>query len=241
MKREELKAKGFSDEQIEYLMAENGKDINAAKAAADVANEALKQAQEKSAGLEQQIAARDRDIQTLRDEVKGNTDLTQKLTDLQTKYDHDTKDLQKRLEDQRTDFAVERAFAEIPFASQLAKRAAIADFRSKGYKPTDKGTFAEAEAYIANLKKEDPAAFKPESNGDNGNQNNPNAGDNPQGGHAFANGNAYLGSGQLPQNANLPRFTSQMTNHGQPGGPGNGAAPMGLALNFVRKPPEMGK
>ena len=32
MKREELKAKGFTDEQIEYIMGENGKDINAAKA-----------------------------------------------------------------------------------------------------------------------------------------------------------------------------------------------------------------
>lgn len=241
MKREELKAKGYTDEQIEYLMSENGKDINAAKAVSVAANEALKQAQEKSTALEQQIADRDKDIQALQDEVKGNTDLTQKLTNLQAKYDHDTKDLQQRLEDQRTDFAVERAFAAIPFASQLARRAAIADFRSKGYKPTDKGTFTEAEAYIANLKKEDPAAFKPESSDEDGNQNNPNAGDSPQGGHTFANGNAYLSGGQPTQTANLPRFTSQMTNLGQQPMPGNSAASMGLALNFVRKPPEMGK
>ena len=31
MKTEDLKAQGFTDEQIKYIMAENGKDIEAEK------------------------------------------------------------------------------------------------------------------------------------------------------------------------------------------------------------------
>lgn len=226
MKREELKAKGFTDEQIEYIMSENGKDINAAKADAAALQEKLNQANTQVTTLQQQISDRDKDIQTLKDAAKDNEGIAQKLTDLQTKYDADTKALEKRLEDQRTETAIDKAFADVPFASNLAKRAAIADFKAKGYKLGQDGTFSEAASFIEALKKDDPAAFKAEPSKDE-NQN-----ENTNGGQSFGNGNMWLGN----QNAQ-PRFTQQMGGQ-QPGAPGAGGNPMNLALNFVRKPPE---
>lgn len=241
MKREELKAKGLTDEQIDFIMSENGKDINAVKAMADKAAEDLKAEQERAKGLQDQIEARDKDIKDLQDAAKGNENISQQLTQLQEKYTKDTQDLQKRLDDQRADFAIEKAFSHVPFASNLARRAAIADFRAKGYKLNEKGEFSEAESFIANLRKEDPAAFMPEKKDENGSDSGSGTG---QPGHTIGNGNAWLGNGQNAPSS-LPRFTNQMSNQGaagtQPTGTGQGNAPFGLALNFVRKPPEQGK
>lgn len=230
MKREELKAKGFTDEQIEYIMGENGKDINAAKAETASLQEKLNQANTQANTLQQQIADRDKDIQTLKDAEKANEGVTQKLTDLQAKYDADTKALEKKLEDQRIETAIDKAFADVPFASNLAKKAAIADFKAKGYKLAENGTFTEAASFIEALKKDDPAAFKAEDKGGNDGNNG------GAGGQTIGNGNTWVG-GQ--QNGTQPRFTQQMT--GQQAGQnpaGSGTAPMGLALNYVRKPPE---
>lgn len=232
MKREELKAKGFTDEQIEYIMSENGKDINAAKAETASLQEKLNQANTQASTLQQQIADRDKDIQTLKDAEKANEGVTQKLTDLQAKYDADTKALEKKLEDQRIETAIDKAFADVPFASNLAKKAAIADFKAKGYKLAENGTFTEAASFIEALKKDDPAAFKPVAPDGDGKDKETGAA-----GQAIGNGNTWVG-GQ--QNGTQPRFTQQMTGQ-QPGSiPNgqNGAAPMGLALNYVRKPPE---
>lgn len=231
MKREELKAKGYTDEQIEYIMAENGKDINAAKAETASLQEKLNQANTQVTTLQQQITDRDKDIQTLKDAEKANEGVTQKLTDLQAKYDADTKALEKKLEDQRVETAIDKAFADVPFASNLAKKAAIADFKAKGYKLAENGTFTEAASFIETLKKDDPAAFKPEPKDED------KGGENGNPGQQFGNGNTWVG-GQ--QNNTQPRFTQQMT--GQQAGSipngQNGTAPMGLALNYVRKPPE---
>lgn len=248
MTREELKAKGLSDEQIDFVMAENGKDINKSKASADAAQEQLKQAQEQVKGLQEQLTQRDADIKSLQETAKGNEGMSAKLSELQTKYEADTKALQKKLEDQQTDFAIEKAFADVPFASALAKRAAIADFRAKGYKVGQDGTFSEAASFIDALKKEDPAAFKTEGSdqggkgGDDGNQGGNNGG--AENGHSFANGNAWIGGGAAQgnnpgggaQGQQQPRFTGQMSNQGQQGGAANGG--MNLAFTYVRKPPE---
>ena len=132
---------------------ENGKDINAAKAETASLQEKLNQANTQASTLQQQIADRDKDIQTLKDAEKANEGVTQKLTDLQAKYDADTKALEKKLEDQRIETAIDKAFADVPFASNLAKKAAIADFKAKGYKLAENGTFTEAASFIEALKR----------------------------------------------------------------------------------------
>ena len=236
MKREDLKAKGLSDEVIDFIMTENGKDINAAKGDAAAIQTKLDQANTQVQGLQQQLADRDKDIQTLKDAAKDNEGINQKLTDLQAKYDADTKSLQKKLDDQRIETAIDKAFADVPFASNLARKAAIADFKAKGYKLTEAGTFSEAPSFIEALKKDDPAAFKTESKDEHKDENNK---DNPSGGHPFGDGNSWVND---PQGENLPRFTHQMTNQQGGANPLSGGQnqPMGLSFNFVRKPPENG-
>ena len=248
MKREELKAKGLTDEQIDFVMAENGKDINTSKSQAEKAAQDLKAAQEQAKGLQDQIDARDKDIKDLQEKAKGNEGISQQLAQLQERYTKDTQDLQKRLDDQRADFAMEKAFSNIPFASSLARKAAIADFKAKGYKLNEKGEYAEAEMFIANLKKEDPAAFKPDDSGKGKDDGKDNGQGNGRGNGAktVGNGNAWVGPDAANGAAGLPRFTGQMTNN--QGGSNAGSAANngagahggvntnGFAFTFVRDP-----
>ena len=86
------------------------------------------------AGLKNQLKERDADIKELRKQSGNSEELNTKLTELQTKYDTDTKALEKQMEDLRMDHAVEKFFAPIPFASELARKAAISEFRGKNFK-----------------------------------------------------------------------------------------------------------
>lgn len=113
------------------------------------------------AGLKTQISDRDKDIKELKKQTGNSEELNTKLTELQTKYDTDTKALSKQLEDQRVDHAIEKFFSPVPFASELARKAAISEFREKGFK-LEGEKFQGGEEFIAALKKSDPAAFKPE-------------------------------------------------------------------------------
>lgn len=113
------------------------------------------------AGLKNQLKERDADIKELRKQSGNSEELNTKLTELQTKYDTDTKALEKQMEDLRMDHAVEKFFAPIPFASELARKAAISEFRGKNFK-LEGDKFQGGEEFITELKKSDPAAFKAE-------------------------------------------------------------------------------
>lgn len=160
MKREFLKQTipDITDAQLDAIMAENGKDVEAGKKA----QETVAALQGEVEGYKKQIADRDKDMRAMQEQAKGNEELGKQLADLQSKYKADTEALQTRLEQQRTDHAVEAAFANVPFASNLARRQAMADFKAKGYKLGEDGKYAESESYIAQLRKDDPDAFKPE-------------------------------------------------------------------------------
>lgn len=167
MKRSELEKLGLTKEQIDAVMETNGNDIEEAKKDAASKDAQITTLTQESAAkqtqiddLNGQIKKRDADIKDLQKKAEGNEALQQQISDLQTRYDGDTKALNEKLEQQRYDHAAERMFAGVEFASKLAKAAAIADFKSKGYKMTDDGKgFVGADGYIDALKKDDPAAF----------------------------------------------------------------------------------
>lgn len=163
MKREFLKAMNvLSDEQIAAILAEENKTLTEQRnlVAARVAT--INELTTERDGLKQQVADRDNDIKELQEKANGNDDLANQLKELQAKYKHDTEAMQASLDQQRTDYAVESAFANAPFASALAKKQAMADFKLKGYKLGKDGKYAEYEAYIEKLRKDDPSAFKQE-------------------------------------------------------------------------------
>ena len=77
MKTEDLKAQGFTDEQIKYIMAENGKDIEAEKAKIKVETEKLTKANETIKSLQETVKKFDGvDVEKLK----------QDLADAETKY-----------------------------------------------------------------------------------------------------------------------------------------------------------
>ncbi|MEG1861965.1 MAG: phage scaffolding protein [Bacteroidaceae bacterium] len=167
MKRSELEKIGLTKEQMDAVMEANGSDIEEAKkdaAGKDAQISTLTQEntskQTQIDDLNGQIKQRDTDIKNLQKTSSGNEDLQKQITDLQTRYDGDTKALNEKLQQQRYDHAAEKMFVGVEFASKLARTAAVADFKSKGYKLNDDGkSFVGADGYIDALKKDDPAAF----------------------------------------------------------------------------------
>ena len=97
MKREFLKATipGITDEQLDSIMNEHGKDINTLRSTITTHEATIQTLTTERDGLKGQVADRDKDIKSLREAAKGNEGLTTQLNELQTKYDTDTAALQK--------------------------------------------------------------------------------------------------------------------------------------------------
>ena len=80
MKTEDLKAQGLTDEQIKFIMAENGKDINAEKAKITAETDKLTKATETIAQLQDTVKKFDGvDVEKLKKD----------LADAETKYNAD--------------------------------------------------------------------------------------------------------------------------------------------------------
>ncbi len=162
MKREDLKEWGLNDEQAEKVLAAYGKAVQAGQSAKD--SVAAKDAE--LAGLKEQLAKRDADIEKLK---SGNADaaaIQSQLDELQKKYQADTDALNRKLSEQKEEYettrATEKFFAGVEFSSELAKEAAIARFRAKGFK-REGDAFQGGAEWLEQLKKDSPESFKAEA------------------------------------------------------------------------------
>lgn len=164
MKRDFLKNLSLSDEIIDKIMEENGNDINKAKGDAESLRQQVAAKDTEIEGLKGQITQRDADIKALRDSAAANEGIQQKLDELQTKYNTDTTELQKKIDAQKLEFerqtATEKFFEGVEFSSTLARDAAMAQFQSKQFKLVD-GVFQGGNEWLEGLKKDSPDAFKP--------------------------------------------------------------------------------
>ena len=160
-------------EAVDAIMDENGKDLETSKKDLDKAKTDLAAEQTKAKELGDQIKKRDTDIAELQKQTATSDETKKALTDLQAKYDADTKTLQetldnqkkeaeKQLQEQALSHATEAFFKDLPFASELARKAAISDFKAAGLKLDDSGKFLGADDWVKQLRETDPAAFKPE-------------------------------------------------------------------------------
>ncbi len=77
MERKFLKDLGISDDIIEKVMAENGKDINELKSAGETSKTTL-------ADLQKQVSERDKQLETLKKSSGDNEALKKQITGLQT-------------------------------------------------------------------------------------------------------------------------------------------------------------
>lgn len=102
MKREELRALGLTDEQIEKVMAEHGKSLTEVNAKLSAAEESKK-------ALETQLAARDKDIKELKKGSEDNAELTKKYEELESKYKQEKADYEQQIKDTNLNHAVDMA------------------------------------------------------------------------------------------------------------------------------------
>ncbi|MEG2621418.1 MAG: phage scaffolding protein [Clostridia bacterium] len=159
MKRDELRKSGLTDEQIDCVMNQHGEDMNAQKAMLSQKDEQIATLTTERDGLKTQVADRDKDISELKKTAGDNEALTQKLTDLQARYDTETTGLKKSLDEQARNFAVEGLFNGVEFTSALAKKAAIAEFKASNPEFRE-GRFSDADVIMKKLREQYPEAFK---------------------------------------------------------------------------------
>lgn len=163
MTRDFLKEHGLEGDIIKIILDENGRDVEAAKKGVDELKQQIATKDTEISGLKEQLTQRDADIETLKSATTDNEALKTQLDELQTKYNTDTETLNQKLKDQQIEFETTRAtetfFSGVEFSSQLAKDAAIAQFKSKGFKLAD-GVFQGGKEWLDDLRKSSPDAFK---------------------------------------------------------------------------------
>jgi alanyl-tRNA synthetase len=104
MKREFLEKLGISKELIDQIVAEHGKGVETAKAAATTAAT-------EAESLKAQLAQRDKDIAELKKGAEGNEGLKKQFDDLQAKHKEETEALTKQVEEARLTAAIKLAVA----------------------------------------------------------------------------------------------------------------------------------
>ena len=224
MKRETLEKLGLTKEQLDSVMAEYGKDVEASNAKIATLEQDAATAKTTIDGLKQQISQRDTDIEGLKKSAGTADELTGRLNALQEKYNADTKKLNEQLSEQAKDFAADKFFDGYRFSSKAARRAAMQDFKaSENVKFVD-GGFVGGKEFMEKYKQDDPESFiidEPASgNEGDGANGTPNGGGQPNGG---ASG--------------FPRFAP--ADGGQPNGGTGGNDDFSLSgFNFVRPVPE---
>lgn len=149
MKRDFLKELELTEEQINAIMAEAGKDIEKHKRDAEKTKEQLSVIQEQLNKANEEINSyREMDIESIK----------KSANEWKTKYEAETKALNEKLEKQAYEHAAKDYLSQYKFSSELVKKAVLAEFNSKEFK-LDNGVFLGADDYMKGLQESDPGAF----------------------------------------------------------------------------------
>lgn len=105
MKRDDLKEQGLNETQINFVMSQNGKDINAL-------NEKITSLTNERDGLQSQIADRDNQLNDLKKSVKDNDALKDQIKQLQEDNKTATQKYQDQLASQSKSFKIEGALRD---------------------------------------------------------------------------------------------------------------------------------
>lgn len=105
MKRETLKEHGLTDEQIDFVMAENGKDVNAL-------NEKVNGLTSERDGLQKQVTDRDTQLNDLKKSTKDNDELQSQIKQLQEDNKTAQQKYQNDLAAQTKSFKIEGALRD---------------------------------------------------------------------------------------------------------------------------------
>lgn len=105
MKRETLKEHGLTDEQIDFVMAENGKDVNPL-------TEKVNSLTSERDGLQKQVTDRDTQLNDLKKSTKDNDELQSQIKQLQEDNKNAQQKYQNDLAAQTKSFKIEGALRD---------------------------------------------------------------------------------------------------------------------------------
>ncbi|EAF4051492.1 scaffolding protein [Listeria monocytogenes] len=147
MQREYLKGLGLEDEVINKVMAENGKDITAAK-------QQLSEVEAERDGLKSQLTQRDKDIDDLKKDSGTSEELKKQIEDLQQKNTDLESNYQSEIDETKKNSAIELALASAKAKNPKAVRALLdndkLELTKEGLKGLDEQLEAlqESDAYL---------------------------------------------------------------------------------------------
>lgn len=149
MKTEELKAQGLTEEQISFVMAENGKDLKKLQKENDNLSADRDTWKEKAEAAETTLKGFEGvDLETMQREI---SDWKQKATEAE-------KNAQAQLYERDFADALKTEFEGIKFSSEAAKRAIMAEVKEAGLKLKD-GKILGLNDLLSQMKEEDASAF----------------------------------------------------------------------------------
>lgn len=149
MKTEELKAQGLTEEQISFVMAENGKDLKKLQKENDNLSADRDTWKEKAEAAETTLKGFEGvDLETMQKEL---SDWKQKATEAE-------KSAQAQLYERDFADALKTEFEGIKFSSEAAKRAIMAEVKEAGLKLKD-GKILGLNDLLFQMKEKDSSAF----------------------------------------------------------------------------------
>lgn len=149
MKTEELKAQGLTEEQISFVMAENGKDLKKLQKENDNLSADRDTWKEKAEAAETTLKGFEGvDLETMQKEL---SDWKQKATEAE-------KSAQAQLYERDFADALKTEFEGTKFSSEAAKRAIMAEVKEAGLKLKD-GKILGLNDLIGQMKEKDASAF----------------------------------------------------------------------------------
>lgn len=149
MKIEELKAQGLTEEQISFVMAENGKDLKKLQKENDNLTSERDTWKEKAEAAETTLKGFEGvDLETMQKEL---SDWKQKAADAE-------KNAQEQLYERDFSDALKTEFEGIKFSSEAAKRAIMAEVKAAGLKLKD-GKILGLNDLLSQMKEKDASAF----------------------------------------------------------------------------------
>lgn len=152
MKTEDLKEKGLTEEQVQFVMAENGKDIQKEK--------------DKVSKVELERDGYKEQLETTKEALKefegvDAKALGEKIETLNGQLKNQKEEYEKKISGMETEGRINDFFSKYKFTSKLAEKAAMEEFKGKGL-PYENGEFLGGKDFMENLKKENPTAFEGE-------------------------------------------------------------------------------
>lgn len=149
MKTEELQAKGLTEEQIAFVMAENGKDIKKLQKeneALTADRDSLKERAETAEGTLKKFEGIDPEA------------IQKEITKWKQKAETAEKDYAEKLAQRDFEYALKEEIGNYKFTSEAAKRAVMAEIRESGLKCKD-GKILGLCDLIDQIKQKDASAF----------------------------------------------------------------------------------